>query len=94
VAQPGHKAVETGTPRGEDSGGRQCFQFLADTMQNVRASDIQCDEVWSYVGCKQKTAFLQNAGEGCGDAYVFTAIDRNTNGKLRLRNCHLLLGGS
>jgi hypothetical protein len=29
------------------------------------------------VNCKEKTAFLQNAGEGCGDAYVFTAIDRN-----------------
>lgn len=24
------------------------------------------------------TAFLQNAGEGCGDAYCFTAIERNT----------------
>jgi IS1 family transposase len=47
-------------------------------MQNVRATDIQCDEVWSYVGCKEKTAFLQNAGAGCGDAYVFTAIERNT----------------
>jgi len=61
-----------------EQAGRQCFQFLADTMQNVRASDIQCDEVWSFVNCKEKTAFLQNAGEGCGDAYIFTAIERNT----------------
>jgi transposase-like protein/IS1 family transposase len=61
-----------------EQAGEQCFQFLADTMQNVQASDIQCDEVWSYVNCKEKTAFLQNAGEGCGDAYVFTAIERNT----------------
>jgi IS1 family transposase len=58
--------------------GRQCFQFLADTMQSVQASDIQCDEVWSYAGCKEKTAFLQDAGGGCGDAYVFTAIEGNT----------------
>jgi IS1 family transposase len=58
--------------------GRQCFQFLADTMQNVRAADIQCDEVWSFVGKKEKTAFFDGSGEGCGDAYIFTAIERNT----------------
>jgi transposase-like protein/IS1 family transposase len=58
--------------------GRQCFQFLADTMQNVQAADIQVDEVWSFVNCKERTAFFQNAGAGCGDAYVFTAIERYT----------------
>jgi len=61
-----------------EQAGEQCFQFLADTMQNVRASDIQCDEVWSFVNCKERTAFLQNAGAGCGDAYIFTALDRYT----------------
>ena len=41
----------------------QCFQFLADTMPNVKATDIQCNEVFSFVGCKEKTAFLQNTSE-------------------------------
>jgi transposase-like protein len=58
--------------------GEQCFQFLADTMQNLKATDIQCDEVWSFVAKKERTAFFQNAGEGCGDAYIFTAIERST----------------
>jgi transposase-like protein/IS1 family transposase len=58
--------------------GEQCFQFLADTMQHVDAKDIQCDEVWSFVGKKEKTAFFDGSAEGCGDAYIFTAIDRNT----------------
>ena len=58
--------------------GKQCFQFLANTMQNLKATDIQCDEVWSFVGMKEKTAFFQHCGEGCGDAYIFTAIERNT----------------
>jgi transposase-like protein/IS1 family transposase len=61
-----------------EQAGRQCFDFLANTMQNVQAKEIQVDEVWSFVGCKEKTAFLQNAGDGCGDAYAFTAIDRDT----------------
>ena len=58
--------------------GEQCFQFLADTMQNVNATDIQCDELWSFVAKKERTAFFDGSGEGCGDAYCFTALDRNT----------------
>ena len=61
-----------------EQAGRQCYQFLADTMQNVQATDIQCDEIWSYVGKKEKTAFFDGSVDGCGDAYCFTAIDRNT----------------
>jgi transposase-like protein/IS1 family transposase len=58
--------------------GRQCFQFLADTMQNLTVAEIQCDEVWSFVAKKERTAFFQSSVEGCGDAYIFTAIDRAT----------------
>jgi transposase-like protein len=58
--------------------GEQCFQFLADTMQNVQATDIQCGELFSFVGKKEKTAFFDGDLEGEGDAYDFTAIDRNT----------------
>jgi IS1 family transposase len=47
-------------------------------MQNVQAFDIQCDEVWSFVGKKEKTAFFDGSADGCGDAYIFTAIERNT----------------
>jgi transposase-like protein/IS1 family transposase len=56
--------------------GEQCQQFLADTMRNVKATDIQVDELWSFVACKERTAFFQNATEGVGDAYCFTALDR------------------
>jgi IS1 family transposase len=47
-------------------------------MQNMKADDVQCDEVFSWLGCREKTAFFQNAGEGFGEAYAFTAIDRTT----------------
>jgi hypothetical protein len=53
--------------------GQQCYQFLADTMQNLTVAEIQCDEVWSFVQKKERTAFFDSSFEGCGDAYVFTA---------------------
>jgi transposase-like protein/IS1 family transposase len=58
--------------------GRQCFQFLADTMQNLTVAEIQVDEVWSFVQKKERTAFFDSSFEGCGDAYAYTAIDRES----------------
>jgi transposase-like protein/IS1 family transposase len=58
--------------------GRQCYQLLADTMQNLTVAEIQVDEVWSFVQKKERTAFFDSSFEGCGDAYAFTAIDRTT----------------
>lgn len=58
--------------------GRQCFDFLALAMQNLQPAEIQCDEVWSFVAKKEKTAFFDSSFDGCGDAYAFTAIDRQT----------------
>ncbi len=61
-----------------EQAGRQCFDFLATTMQNLDVAEIQCDEVWSFVGKKERTAFFDSSFEGCGDAYAFNAIDRQT----------------
>jgi transposase-like protein/IS1 family transposase len=61
-----------------EQAGRQCLDFLADTMQNLEVAEIQCDELWSFVAKKERTAFFQSDTEGVGDAYCFTAIDRAT----------------
>lgn len=58
--------------------GEQCRQFLDQTVTGVQAEAVQCDEVWSFVGAKEKTAFLNNMGAEVGDAYVFTAIERTS----------------
>jgi hypothetical protein len=34
--------------------------------------------VFSFVAKKEKTAFFDGRYEGCGDAYAFTAIDRDS----------------
>lgn len=61
-----------------ETAGRQCHQFMADVMQNLTVAEVQVDEVWSFVGMKEKTAFFQGGTADLGDAYVFTAIDRQT----------------
>jgi IS1 family transposase len=38
--------------------------------------DVQCDEIWGFVGCKEKRNL--NGDPMRGDAYCFVAIERNT----------------
>ncbi len=40
--------------------------------------DIQCDEIWSFVGCKERTRERLDKGTEFGDCYTFTALERNT----------------
>jgi transposase-like protein/IS1 family transposase len=58
--------------------GERCARFMQNTIQNVSVDDIQIDEVWQFIGCKQRTATLKKYGPEVGDSYCFTAIERNT----------------
>ena len=35
--------------------GENCQRFLEETVQSVAAKDVQLDEIWSFVGMKEKT---------------------------------------
>jgi transposase-like protein/IS1 family transposase len=59
--------------------GRKCQRFLEMVVQDVPVQDIQADEIWGFVFCKEKTR--ERSGripDGCGDAYCFTALERTT----------------
>jgi hypothetical protein len=36
--------------------GTECAAFHNATVRNIRAQRIQCDEIWQFVGAKQKNA--------------------------------------
>ncbi|MCA9030533.1 MAG: IS1 family transposase [Planctomycetaceae bacterium] len=61
-----------------EKAGNQCLKFMRENMTSIAASDIQCDEVWSFCQMKEKTAEAKGKPENAGDAYTFTAIDRQT----------------
>ena len=61
-----------------ETAGQQCHDFIVQAMDGVATHDLQIDEVWSFVGAKERTAFYGNLPADMGDAYVFTAIDRST----------------
>jgi transposase-like protein/IS1 family transposase len=59
--------------------GQKCERFLEQKIRGIPVADVQADEVWGFVGCKEKARLLRDyPEEGCGDAYCFTAMERNT----------------
>jgi IS1 family transposase len=55
--------------------GTACKKIMDEKMTALTCKEIQVDEVWGFVGAKQKNA--QRTGN-YGDVWTFIAIDRNT----------------
>lgn len=60
--------------------GERCLMIQETLVRNVKVADIEADEIWSYVGMKQKTANKQGRGddERLGSVYTFTAIEKTS----------------
>jgi IS1 family transposase len=59
--------------------GEACLAIHDETVRNVSASRIQCDEIWSFCHAKQKNVSTAKAApEGAGDVWTWTAIDADT----------------
>jgi IS1 family transposase len=59
--------------------GEACGSYHDETVRNVAAKRIQCDEIWSFVGAKQKNvASMKEPVEGAGDVWTWTALDADS----------------
>src|SRR5208283_727683 len=59
--------------------GDKAKEIQEREMVNIQSNFVQVDEIWTYVGKKQKqlTEFERDSSE-LGDQYVFVAIDSET----------------
>ena len=58
--------------------GHQCAQFQTDRVRSVPVRDLQVDEVWGFVGKKQRRIGPYEDRESLGDAYCFLALERQS----------------
>jgi IS1 family transposase len=58
--------------------GNGCADLMDREMRNLNCQPLQLDELWAFVGCKQKRATAEGRGHDQGDAYTFVAIDADT----------------
>jgi IS1 family transposase len=69
--------------------GTACAAYHDANVRNLTAQRIQCDEIWSFVGAKQKNVPEEKKGQW-GDVWTWTALDADSrmiiSYKVGLRN--------
>ncbi|MGQ0633958.1 MAG: IS1 family transposase [Planctomycetaceae bacterium] len=57
--------------------GCKCAEYQDATLRNLTCRRLQVDEIWSFVGCKEKNVATARNG-GIGDVWTWVAIDADT----------------
>lgn len=55
--------------------GKGCAVVMDATMRHLDCRVLQLDEIWGFIGMKQKRTTPEDRGAGMGDAWTFVAID-------------------
>jgi IS1 family transposase len=60
--------------------GNACSNYMNEHLTNLACERLQVDEMWSFVGCKQKNATAAKVEKDgiCGDVWAWIAIDADT----------------
>jgi IS1 family transposase len=59
--------------------GKACAEMHDEMVRGVKAKRVQCDEIWTFNYCKQRTvATAKKAPEDAGDLWTWTAIDADS----------------
>ncbi len=57
--------------------GENC-QALLDSLEGIEATDVEADEIWSFVGLKEKRRVDRNRSPELGDSWCWIAIEAST----------------
>ena len=58
--------------------GDYCADLMDGSMRNLRCGFVQCDEIWTFVGKKQRHVRKDVDSPEVGDQWVFVAMDAET----------------
>ncbi|MGA7239770.1 MAG: DDE-type integrase/transposase/recombinase, partial [Bryobacteraceae bacterium] len=59
--------------------GAACTEYLDKTLVNLNSKRVQCDEIWSFVGAKDKNVPESRKDErGIGSVWTWVAIDSDS----------------
>ena len=58
--------------------GRAFSAYQDEVMRDLKCKRIQCDEIWAFVGCKEKNATAEHKEKGWGDVWTWAAICADT----------------
>jgi transposase-like protein len=60
------------------SAGRACTKFQDEALRNLPCKRLQLDEIWAFVGAKDRNCPKEKKAKGWGSAWVWTALCADT----------------
>lgn len=54
--------------------GAACTEFHNARVLNLKSVRVQCDEIWAFIGAKEKNATAEQKAEGWGDVWTWTGM--------------------
>lgn len=58
--------------------GEACSAYQDRVFRNLSCKRIQCDEIWSFCGAKEKNVTAEQKAKGWGDVWTWVAMDADT----------------
>lgn len=59
--------------------GEKCERLMEEKIKGLHVTEVQCDEIWDFVGMKQATKHENDIVDPLlGDAWTFTALEKNS----------------
>ncbi|HEY3901964.1 MAG TPA: hypothetical protein VGM54_25345 [Chthoniobacter sp.] len=58
--------------------GTACAKIMDEKMRGLDCAKVQLDEIWGFIGKKQKNLRPGDEAKGFGDVWTFVAIDAET----------------
>ena len=58
--------------------GKVCAAYHYENVRGLKSKRVQCDEIWSFVGAKQKNVTEEQMAGGWGDAWTWVAMDADS----------------
>ena len=58
--------------------GAACTRYQDEHLRNLSCKRLQCDEIWSFVGGKDKNISQEQKAAGLGSIWTWTALDADT----------------
>jgi transposase-like protein len=58
--------------------GKACEKIMDERMRNLDCSKIQLDEIWGFIGKKQRNLRLGDDRRELGDVWTFVSVDADS----------------
>lgn len=58
--------------------GAACLRYHDEYVCGLKTRRVQCDEIWAFVGAKDKNVLEDEKGTGLGSVWTWTALDADS----------------